>query len=262
MPVPNYPKNSGTGHLQDIYGLNLTENKTLLELGFTQQAARDLFPAFAQYWDTRGWDFQRFLQLYKAEACHNDFLWKNDTYLNIGTYIRNSFITQSRATIIWPDGWYRVRFGAQTGLGRYIGSHPNVYSDQTGANPGCTPGTCLEIDLAGWMGDLQPNRVCMPATAWMADYGTAGGLAYTEGTYIEGFRFEGGMSGRNQDPTFQSGGASLNEPGENSGVFRCMFANFNNDGLWIFNGTPGHIALCSFFYTSLAVSSKILRLLS
>lgn len=248
MPVPNYPVNSGTGKLQEIYGLNLNEDKTLLELGFTIQSAKEFFPAFAKYWEVRGWDFNKFLQLYKAEACHNDWLWKNDTYLNIGTYIRNSFITQSRATIIWPDGWYRVRFGAQTGLGRYIGAHPNVYSDRTGANPGCTPGTCLEIDHAGWLNEYAPARVCLPATAWLADYGVAGGLAYTEGVYIEGFRLEGGMSGRNQDAAFQSGGLSLNEPGENSGVFRCMLANFNNDGLWMFNGTPGNIDLCSFFY--------------
>lgn len=248
MAARTYPKAQGTCDLQLTYGCNAERDKTLRELGYTWQMARDWAPAFTQYWTTRGWDTNRFLDLYEIEAAHNDWLIATDTYMGIGVYIRNSFITQSRATIIWPDGWYRVRFGAMTGLGRYIGKHPNVYSDRTFANPGCTPGTCLEIDLAGWMGDLQPNRVCMPSTAWMADYAVAGGLAYTEGVYIEGFRFEGGMSGRNQDPSFQSGGVSMNEPGENSGVFRCMFANFNNDGLWIFNGTPGHIDLCSFFY--------------
>lgn len=248
MSARTYPKTQGTCDLQLMYGCNAERNKTLRDLGYTWQSARDWAPAFTQYWIQRGWDTNRFLDLYEIEAAHNDWLIATDTYMGIGVYVRNSFIFQSRATILWPDGWYRMRFGAMTALGRYVGKHPNVYSDQTGANPGSTPGTCLEVDLAGWMSELQPNRVCMPATAWMADYGTAGGLAYTEGVYIEGFRFEGGMSGRNQDPSFQSGGISLNEPGENSGVLRCMFANFNNDGLWMFNGTPGNVELCSFFY--------------
>ncbi len=244
----NYTKIDGTCDLKEVYGCNAERDKTLFELGYTWDMARDWSPAFTQYWTQRGWDQNKYLQLYEVEAAANDWLWATDTYMGIGIYIRSSFLSQSRGWIKFPDGWFRLRYGCFTGLGRYSGRHPQVYSDRTGANPGSTPGTSLEIDHSGWMNEYNPNRVCLPSTAWGSDYGVVGGLAYTEGIIIEDIRFVGGMSGKNKDTSIFSTGVTMNEPGENSVIRGCMFTDFNNGGLSVFNGTPTHIDRCSFFY--------------
>lgn len=242
-----YPK-GGTCELDVVYHVNKDRDKVLRDLGYTEQAAKDSFPTFAAYWTARGWPTSELLNLYEFECAWNDWVWHTDTYLDIGIYIRNNFVTQSRGWIIAPDGWYRVRFGCMTGLGHYEGKHPNVYSDRSGANPGCTPGTAIEIDHAGWMTSRQPQRNCIWASCWGMDYGVVGGMAYSEGVQIEGFRLVGGRIGLTTDPGFISNGVTMSHPGENSVVRYCMAEGFNNAGFAIIGGTPGLVDVCSAFY--------------
>ena len=244
----NYPKIQGTCELMDVYDVNADKDRTLKQLGFTYQTAKDWMPAFAGYWEARGWSQADFLELYLIETAWNDWVWATDTYMGVYGYYRPNFITQSRAWIQAPDGWFRTRFGCITGLGRYSGKHPNVYSDRTGANPGCTPGTCLEVDHAGWMSSKMPQRNPINTSAWGADFGQVGGLAYTEGVIVEYFRLEGGMSGKQQDPTFKSTGITGSHPGENSDYRFNMCCNFNNGGMTILGGTPGVMTTNSAFY--------------
>jgi hypothetical protein len=98
------------------------------------------------------------------------------------------------------------------------------------------------------MSDLQPFRVPLHSTAWDADYGVVGGFAYEEGSRTQFIRFEGGMAGKNYDPSFKSWGTTSNEPGENSRTMGCMFANWNDGGMAQYGGTPTIIDNCSFFY--------------
>jgi hypothetical protein len=242
-----YPK-GGTCELDVVYHVNKDRDKILKDLGYTEQAAKDSFPTFAAYWQARGWPTSELVNLYEFECAWNDWVWHTDTYLDIGIYIRNNFVTQSRGWIKAPDGWYRVRFGCMTGLGHYEGKHPNVYSDRTGANPGCTPGTAIEIDHAGWMTARQPQRNCIWASCWGMDYGVVGGMAYSEGVQIEGFRLVGGRNGQTTDPSFISNGVTMSHPGENSVVRYCMAEGFNNAGYAIIGGTPGLVDVCSAFY--------------
>lgn len=251
MASRTYSKTQGTYDLKEMYGLNAEKDKTLKELGYTYQSAKDWMPAMAGYWEARGWSQADFLELYLVEACWGDALFATDTYMGVWGYYRPpSFISQSRAHIIVPDGWYRVKFGCLTALGHYEGAHPNVYSDRSGSNPGCTPGTCLEIDHANWMSSKMPQRNCITPTCWNADFGQVGGLAYTEGVIVEYFRVEGGMGGKNQDPAFKSTGIAASHPGENS-VYRFnMACNFNNGGYTILGGTPGYMEANSAFYNN------------
>lgn len=242
-----YPK-GGTCELDLVYHVNKDRDKILKDLGYTEQAAKDSFPTFAAYWQARGWPTSELVNLYEFECAWNDWVWHTDTYLDIGIYIRNNFVTQSRGWIKAPDGWYRVRFGCMTGLGHYEGRHPNVYSDRTGANPGCTPGTAIEIDHAGWMTARQPQRNCIWASCWGMEYGVVGGMAYSEGVQIEGFRLVGGRNGQATDPSFISNGVTMSHPGENSVVRYCMAEGFNNAGYAIIGGTPGLVDVCSAFY--------------
>ena len=241
-----YPK-GGTCDMENVYHVDKSKDATLRGLNYTEAMARDSFPAFSAYWQARGWPTAELLDLYLFEVAWNDWVWHTDTYLDIGIYIRNNFVTQSRGTVIAPDGWYRVRFGCMTGLGHYIGKHPNVYSDRSGANPGCTPGTTIEVDHAGWS-KRQAQRNCIFASCWAMDYGVIGGMAYSEGVQIEGFRLNGGRVGLTTDPTFISNGVTMSHPGENSFVRNCMAEGFNNAGFAIIGGTPGVVDLCSAFY--------------
>lgn len=238
-----YPP-GGTCEIERVYHVNKDRDKILRDLGYTEQAAKDSFPTFAAYWQARGWPTSELLDLYEIECASNDWTWHVDTYIGIGIYIRPEFVTQSRAWIKYPDGWYRLRYGIQTGLGRYSGKHAQVYSDRSGANPGCTPGTCFEIDHAGWS-KRQADRVCLNSTAWGKDYSVIGGIAYTEGIIIENIRMVGNKS---QCPAgVMSTGVTLNEPGENSVIRECMSENFKGAGYTIFNGTPFVVSICSAF---------------
>lgn len=241
-----YPK-GGTCDMEKVYHVDASKDKTLRALGYTEVMLVDSFESFTAYWVARGWPKAEMLDLYLFECAWNNEVWRIDTYMGIGTYIRNNFVSQHRGTIIAPDGWYRVRFGCMTGLGHYIGKHPNVYSDRTGANPGCTPGTTIEIDHAGWS-RRQAQRNCIFASCWAMDYGVIGGMAYSEGVQIEGFRLNGGRVGLTTDPAFISNGVTMSHPGENSFVRNCMAEGFNNAGFAIIGGTPGVVDLCSAFY--------------
>ena len=239
-----YP-NTGTIELEKLYHVNKDKDKILRDLGYSEAMLPDSFPAFVKFWEAHGWPKAELLDLYLFECGWNDAVVATDTYIQFGIYIRPNFVLQSRAWIIAPDGWYRVRYGCMTALGRYSGKHAQVYSDRTGANPGCTPGTAIEIDHAGWS-KRQPDRVCLNATAWGKDYGVIGGLAYTEGIIIENFRLVGNKS-QAGNFTGLSTGVTLNEPGENSVIAFCMSTDFPGAGYTIFNGTPFVVETCSAF---------------
>jgi hypothetical protein len=241
-----YPK-SGTCDMEKVYHVDKSKDATLRGLKYTEAMAKDSFPAFAAYWQARGWPTAELLDLYLFECAWNDWVWHTDTYLDVGIYIRPNFITQSRGTIIAPDGDYYVRYGCMTGLGHYIGRHPNVYAEKTGTNIGSTPGTSIRIDHFGWS-KRQPDRNCMYASCWGMDYGVIGGMAYSEGVQVEGFRFVGGRNEMTNDPTFVSNGLTMSHPGENSVVAFCMAEGFNNAGYAIIGGTPGVVEVCSAFY--------------
>jgi len=233
--------------MEKVYHVDKSKDVTLRGLNYTEAMARDSFPAFAAYWQARGWPTVELLDLYLFEVAWNDWVWHTDTYLDIGIYINPRFVTQSRGTIIAPDGDFYVRWGCMTGLGHYIGKHPNVYAEKTGTNIGCSPGTAIRIDHFGWS-KRQPERNCVFASCWGMDYGVIGGMAYSEGVRVEGFRFVGGRNGMTTDPTFVSNGLTMSHPGENSGALFCMAEGFNNAGYAIIGGTPGLVEVCSAFF--------------
>lgn len=241
-----YPK-GGTCDMEQVYHVNKDTDKTLRALGYTEAMLVDSFESFTAYWVARGWPKAEMLDLYLFECAWNNEVWRLDTYIGIGTYIRPNFITQHRGTIITPDGDFYVRFGCMTGLGHYVGKHPNVYTEKTGTNIGCTPGTSIRVDHFGWS-KRQPERNCIFASCWGADYGQVGGFAYQEGVQIEGFRLVGGRAGLTTDPSFVSNGVTMSHPGENSFVKYCMAEGFNNAGYCIIGGTPGLVEVCSAFY--------------
>lgn len=242
-------KTKGTCDMQVEYEVNASMDRTMRQLGFdTFDKVKDYAPAFGQYWEYCGFPMNRAPDLYKIDVAAIDHVRAIDTYMGIGFYMRTNRISQNRSHIILPHGWFRQNFGMPGALNKYSGRHPNVYSDRTFANPGCTPGTCLDVDHATWMSDLNPYRANIHSTAWGVDYASAGGMAYQEGFVAENIRFEGGMNGKNYDPAFQSWAITLNEPGENSRITGCMFANYNNGGPGVYGGTPVTISNCSFFY--------------
>lgn len=249
MAARTYSPTNGTINLSDVYGVNASKDKTMRELGYTTyQQAKDFAPAFAGYWEARGWDTNDFLDLYLIEVAWNDAVWSTDTLMGLWGYYRPNWITQSRAWIEAPDGWYRLRWGLLTGLGRYSGKLSNVWSNRTNNVPSCTPGTALEIDHIGWFTKYAKDRICLTSSAWASDYSTVGGIAYQEGVIIENFRTVGGMSGKPRDTTFKSYGVTVSNPGECSEVRNCFSTDFNDSGFAVISGTPGRFTLCSSFY--------------
>jgi hypothetical protein len=256
MAQRTYSRVQGTIDMLEVFGCNRDRDEQLKNLvnpdtgaTYTRASVKDKFPAFGLMTEAYGWTDAEVLNVYEVEAAHLQALWDNDTYIHYGAvYTRPGRITQSRAWIKWPDGRFRVAYGCDTGLGRYSGKHANNYGESTGGNKGSTPGTCLVVDHANWMTARRPNRNPMPASAWGADFGQVGGLAYSEGVIIEGFRFEGGMEGKVKDPTFESYGATLSHPGENSAIRYCMSSGFNSGGYAVLGGTPGLVDVCSAFY--------------
>lgn len=248
MATRQYPKTQGTCDLQLTYGVNAERDKTLKDLGYTYQSAKDWAPAFVGYCESRGWTQAEVLSLYEFEVAWNDWVIATNFYLGGGIYYPPNNIFQSRAWIKAPDGWYRARYGCMTALGHYEGKHSNVYSDRTGANPGCSAGTCIEVDHTGWMTKYQPDRIGIFSSAWNSDFGIVGGAAYQEGLIIENFRVVGGMSGKPRDTSFKGYGIAVSNPGECSVVRNCMLADNNDSGLAIISGTPGYIDACSFFF--------------
>lgn len=241
--TPRKYDKSGTVELEKVYHVDLTKDKTLRALGYTEAMLPDTFPAFTEFWRMHGWPRSEMLDLYPIECAANDVIYGTDSYYGKGFWIRSNYISQSRAHIVFPCGKYHVRFGILTAIGRYTGSHAQLSSDATGTLLG---GTGIELDHFGWS-PRQPNRVCMNATNWGTDYGTpnVGGLAYAEGVVIEQFRFMGDRA--NCPAGVFTTGCTLNEPGEQSKLAECMSEDFKGAGYTIFNGTPGHIVLCSAF---------------
>jgi len=239
----NYSKTNGTCVLSAAYGVNQDTNKTLRQLGRTYLAAKDDMPAAAGYWEARGWNTNDFLDLYLIEAAWLDHTWAYDTLMGVWGYYRPNWITQCRAHIIAPDGWYLLNFGCLTGLGRYSGTLSNVWSNGTAS----TPGTSLEVNNATWMSKYMPDRTCLPSSAWASDFGTVGGIAYQEGLIVENFRLVGGMSGKPKDPAFKGYGLTASNPGECSVIRNVMSVDHNDAGYAVISGTPGLLDTCSAF---------------
>ena len=232
MATRTYSTTSGIVNLQSDYGVDWSKDKTLRDLGMSEQSAKDNFPAFTLYWQTMGWPTVELLDLYLFECAWNDALISGDRYFTSGIYVRPNGVSQSRVWIIAPCGKYRVRYGCMTALGRYTGGNPQLSSDPAGTMPG---GTGIEIDHAGWSA-RNPNRICIWGTPWGKDYNQVGGVAYQEGVIVENFRLMGAKS--KKTGTYFCTGLALNEPGENSGVWNMMLEDFPGAGMTIFNGTP------------------------
>ena len=243
MATRTYSTTSGIVNLQSDYGVDWSKDKTLRDLGMSEQSAKDNFPAFTLYWQTMGWPTVELLDLYLFECAWNDALISGDRYFTSGIYVRPNGVSQSRVWIIAPCGKYRVRYGCMTALGRYTGGNPQLSSDPAGTMPG---GTGIEIDHAGWSA-RNPNRICIWGTPWGKDYNQVGGVAYQEGVIVENFRLMGAKS--KKTGTYFCTGLALNEPGENSCMQNIMMEDFpaSGAGATIFNGTPFVIDTCSMF---------------
>lgn len=235
---------SGTIYLEKVYHVDLTKDKTLRALGYTEAMLPDTFPAFTEYWRMHGWPRAEMLDLYLFECAWNDVIYGTDGYYGKGFYIRANFISQSRADIDAPCGKYHVRYGVLKALGTYTGNGAQLSSDATGTLLG---GTGIEIDHFGWS-PRQPDRICMKATNWGTDYGTPGvaGLAYQEGVQVQHFRFMGAKSQAGSFAGFSTG-CAFNEPGEQSFIQYCMAEDFKGSGYTVFNGTPFVVNTCSAF---------------
>jgi hypothetical protein len=255
MAQRSYSRIQGTINLLDVYGVNRDRDaqlKNLIDLRtgvkYTAQSAKDNFPALWGYLQVKGFTDQEFLNLYEFECAWLDAVWSCDTYIGYpAVYTRPGNVTQSRAWIQAPDGWFRIAFGCMTGLGRYSGKHAQVYGESTGGNVGSTPGTAIVTDHANWS-PKQPQRNGIFASAWGQDFGQIGGLAYSEGVIVEYFRVVGGMS--QKDPSFTSYGITGSHPGENSSYRFNMVTNMNDDGYAIIGGTPGLMDTNSAFYNN------------
>ncbi len=255
MAQRSYSRIQGTISLLDVYGVNRDRDaqlKNLIDLRtgvkYTAQSAKDNFPALWGYLQVKGFTDQEFLNLYEFECAWLDAVWSCDTYIGYpAVYTRPGNVTQSRAWIQAPDGWFRVAFGCMTGLGRYSGKHAQVYGESTGGNVGSTPGTAIVIDHANWS-PKQPQRNGIFASAWGQDFGQIGGLAYSEGVIVEYFRVVGGRT--TNDPSFTSYGITGSHPGENSSYRFNMVTNMNDDGYAIIGGTPGLMDTNSAFYNN------------
>lgn len=243
MATRTYSATSGVVELQKDYGVAWNKDKTLRELGYTEQQAKDDFPAFTLYWQTMWWPTAELLDLYHYECAWNDALISGDRYFTSGIYVRPSGVSQSRVWIISPCGKYRVRYGCMTALGRYTGGNPQLSSDPAGTMPG---GTGIEIDHAGWS-SRNPNRIGIWGTPWGKDYAQVGGIAYQEGVIVENFRLMGAKSKKTGN--YFCTGIALNEPGENSRMTNIMLEDFpaSGAGATIFNGTPFVIDTVSCF---------------
>ena len=233
---------SGTIYLEQVYHVDLTKDKTLRALGYTEAMLPDSFPAFTEFWRMHGWPRGEMLDLYLFECAWNDVIYGTDGYYGKGFYIRGNYISQSRAHIVAPCGKFHIRFHPFTAIGMYTGGQAQVSSDATGTLLG---GTAIEIDHFGWS-PRATDRVCLQSTVWGKDYSQVGGIAYQEGVLVEYFRF---MGARSQAGSFTglSTGCTLNEPGEQSGLRYCMAENFTGAGYTIFNGTPFMVETCSAF---------------
>lgn len=242
--TPRKYDKSGTVELEKVYHVDLTKDKTLRALGYTEAMLPDTFPAFTEYWRMHGWPRAEMLDLYLFECAWNDVIYGTDGYYGKGFFIRSNFISESRAGIDAPCGMYRVHYGCLTARGIYTGKGASVSSDATGTMLG---GTAIMIDHAGWS-PRQPNRVCLLATNWGRDYNEPGvaGQAYQEGVQIEHFRL---MGNKSQAGTFAgfTTGLTLNEPGEQSGIRYLMAEDFKGAGYTVFNGTPFVVETCSAF---------------
>ena len=242
--TPRKYDKSGTVELEKVYHVDLTKDKTLRALGYTEAMLPDTFPAFTEFWRMHGWPRAEMLDLYLFECAWNDVIYGTDGYYGKGFFIRSNFISESRAGIDAPCGMYRVRYGCLTARGIYTGKGASVSSDATGTMLG---GTAIMIDHAGWS-PRQPNRVCLLATNWGRDYNEPGvaGQAYQEGVQIEHFRL---MGNKSQAGTFAgfTTGLTLNEPGEQSGIRYLMAEDFKGAGYTVFNGTPFVVETCSAF---------------
>ena len=239
--TPRKYDKSGTVELEKVYHVDLTKDKTLRALGYTEAMLPDTFPAFTEFWRMHGWPRSEMLDLYPIECAANDVIYGTDGYYGKGFYIRGNYVSQSRAHIVFPCGKYHVRFGVFNALGMYSGGQAQVSSDATGTLLG---GTALEVDHFGWS-PRSPYRVPMQSTVWGKDYSEVGGIAYQEGVVIENFRFMGDKA--NCPAGVFSTGVTLNEPGEQSALRFCMSENFAGAGYTIFNGTPFVIETCSAF---------------
>ncbi len=239
--TPRKYDRSGTVELEKVYHVDLTKDKTLRALGYTEAMLPDTFPAFTEYWRMHGWPRAEMLDLYLFECAWNDVIYGTDGYYGRGFYIRGNYVSQSRAHIVAPTGKYHVRYGCLTALGMYSGGQAQVSSDATGTLLG---GTAIEIDHFGWS-TRTADRVCLQSTVWGKDYSQVGGIAYQEGVMVEFFRFMGDR------PNCPAGvfttGVTLNEPGEQSAIRFCMSENFAGAGYTIFNGTPFVVETCSAF---------------
>lgn len=242
--TPRKYDRSGTVELEKVYHVDLTKDKTLRALGYTEAMLPDTFPAFTEYWRMHGWPRAEMLDLYLFECAWNDVIYGTDGYYGRGFFIRSNYISESRAGIDAPCGLYHVRYGCLTARGIYTGKGASVSSDATGTMLG---GTAIMLDHVGWS-PRQPNRVCLLATNWGRDYNEPGvaGQAYQEGVQIEHFRL---MGNKSQAGTFAgfTTGVTLNEPGEQSGLRYCMAEDFKGAGYTVFNGTPFVVETCSAF---------------
>lgn len=104
MAQRSYSPTNGTCLMQEVYGVNLTRDKTLKDLGYTYQSAKDWAPAFVGYCESRGWTQAEVLSLYEFETAWNDWVIATNFYLNGGIYYPPNNIYHSRAQIIAPDG--------------------------------------------------------------------------------------------------------------------------------------------------------------
>ena len=255
MAARNYSRTNGTVDTAAVYGVNTQRDKQLKDPGllnpntglpYTYVSAKDQFPAWVNRCERLGWSQSEVLSLYECESAINDGIMSNDSYMGIGGYL-HPIVTQSRAKILIPDGWYRFAYGIQHGLNRIIGKSPNVYSDRSGSNPGCTPGTALQVDSANWLTARAPVRIIAPASAWGQSFAVIGGLAYTEGIGFESIRFVGGTDDLPLDPSYKSHGIAMSHPGENSFLRDCMFTGFNGSAVLCLGSTPGMMDQCSLF---------------
>ena len=241
----------GTIDIGTTYGVSWMTDATLSELGYTYAKAKAEFPRWTEACEAAGWSQSEVLGQYKITSAINDAQWTNDTYIGQGAfYGRPGQVTQSRTKIILPHGTYRESGSAIAALGTMQGQGSNCWG-QSFANQqapkGSTPGTMFVVDHAKWNKVRYPERILMRTSTWGQDYGIVGGIAYSEGTIIEGIRFDGGWADKAADPSFYSAGLALGDLGECSTVRNCFAFGFNGDGIAGMSGTPGMFLSCSSF---------------
>lgn len=237
LQLQSYATMTGEGvyDLGIVYGLSRVNGSLKLNQLYTTGQAQSKFAKFFQWYTAAGRSVPDLMNVRHGVACHNEAVLQGHAMGNIG-----SGRIFSRNAVLWPKGCYHINMACVTDAGWYIGRG-------TTPNFGPGEGTTLVLDKAGWLG-TDPMMMNLFENSIGADWGT---YSYSEGGWIDGFRFEGLAGFKYHDPSYRSTGIWQRGAGEVFVIGRIATIGFNGYGLTNFGGTPLQVDYISTFSNTL-----------